>query len=256
MSRYRPLLLPFLLTLAGIAVLISLGLWQLERREWKLGLIERIETRTTNDPIPLAEAKRFWAADGDVEYYRLALTGRFLHEHERHLYGLVNGKAGWRVLTPLETHAGDVIFVDRGFVPEQFRDPATRSEGQLDGEISLTALARASEEGSMFTPDNQAPANRWFLRDVQALNASLPGGLADRAVPFMAEAEPMPVPGGWPRAGVTRLQLPNRHLEYAVTWFGLAASLALVFLFFVRRQLSVSGVHRADANIADRSGRV
>jgi surfeit locus 1 family protein len=253
LNRYRPLLVPFLLTLICLAVLISLGLWQLERREWKLGLIERIEARTTGDPISLDEAKRFWNAEGDVEYYRLALTGRFLHEHERHLYGLVNGEAGWRVLTPLQTQGGDVIFVDRGFVPEQFRDPATRGAGQIDGEVSVTALARASEEGSIFTPDNQPSANRWFLRDVQLLNASLPENLAARAVPFMAEAEPMAVPGGWPRAGVTRLHLPNRHLEYAVTWFGLAASLALVFGFFARRQLSASDDPGADANIADRS---
>ncbi len=256
MNRFRPLLIPFLLTLVGLAVLISLGRWQLERREWKLGLIERIEARAKGDTISLSKAKQFWATDRDVEYYRLALTGRFLHGHERHLYGLVNGEAGWRVLTPLETQSGDVIFVDRGFVPEQYRDPATRAQGQVEGEISITALARASESGSIFTPDNQPAANRWFLRDVQALNASLPDDLAARTVPFMAEAEPMTVPGGWPRAGVTRLQLPNRHLEYAITWFGLAVTLVTVFVFYAWGRLRASHDPGADANIADRSGSV
>ena len=256
MNHYRPLVIPFLLTLTGLAVLISLGSWQLDRREWKLGLIERIEARAKGEAISFDKAKQFWAVQGDVEYYRLALTGRFLHEYERHLYGLVNGEAGWRILTPFETQGDGVIFVDRGFVPEPYRNPATRAEGQVEGEISITALARASEEGSIFTPENQPAANRWFLRDVQALNRSLPNALAARALPFMAELEPMAVPGAWPRPGVTRLKLPNRHLEYAITWFGLAASLAAVFAFFARRQLDASRGPGSDANIADRSGRV
>lgn len=256
MHRYRPLLIPFLLTLIGLAVLIGLGSWQLERRAWKLSLIGRIEARAKGEVVSFDKAKQFWAAEGDVEYYRLALTGQFLHEHERHLYGIVNGEAGWRILTPFETRDHTAIFVDRGFVPEPYRDPATRSEGQIEGEISIIALARTSEEGSLFTPENQPANNRWFVRDIHALNRSLPDDLAARSAPFMAELEPMTVPGGWPRAGVTRLELPNRHLEYAVTWFGLAASLAAVFAFFARRQLNAPPASGSDANIADQSGRV
>ncbi len=256
MKRCRTLLVPFLLTLAGLAVLTSLGVWQLERREWKLGLIERITARSTGEPISLDEAGAQWAETGDVEYYRLALAGRFLHEHERHLYGLIDGQAGWRILTPLQIRSGDVIFVDRGFVPEPYRDPATRADGQIDGEVALTALARASEGGTLFTPDNQPAANRWFLRDVEALNGSLPGDLARRATLFMAEAEPMDAPGGWPRAGVTRLKLPNRHLEYAVTWFGLAASLAAVFAAYALRQLRGGPGHDVEAKIADHGSSV
>lgn len=168
----------------------------------------------------------------------------------------MKSEAGWRILTPFETQGGSVIFIDRGFVPEPYRDPATRSEGQIEGEISITALARASERSSVFTPENQPASNRWFLRDIQALNRTLPDNLAARAVPFMAELELMTVPGGWPRAGVTRLQLPNRHLEYAITWFGLAASLAAIFALFARRQLSASPDRGSDADIADRSGSV
>lgn len=256
MSRYRSLILPFLLTLASLAVLIGLGQWQLERREWKLGLMERIDARANGEPITLARAKQLWAETGEVEYYRLKLAGRFLHQYERHLYGLVGGEAGWRVLTPLEMVDGDVIFVDRGFVPEPFRAPATRPQGQIGGEVSMTALARASESGSLFTPDNQPAANRWFLRDVGALNASLPDQLAARSMPFMAEAEFMAIPGGWPRAGVTRLVLPNRHLEYALTWFGLAGTLVCVFGFFARQKLLRADPNAVDAKIADHGGSV
>ncbi len=255
MTPQRPILFPLLLTIAGLVLLIGLGLWQLERREWKLGLIERIEARAAGETVTLARAKEIWSRSRDIEYYRLALRGRFLHRHERHLYGLIGGEAGWRILTPLETPGGDVIFVDRGFAPEPLRDPASRPEGQIEGEVALTALARASERGSLFTPDSKPAENRWFLRDVDALNASLPDDLAARALPFMGEAESASVPGGWPRAGVTRLDLPNRHLEYALTWFGLAAALAGVFGFYAFARPG-DGQHGGEAGIADKNRNV
>lgn len=256
MVRYRSLLLPFFMTLVGLAVLIGLGKWQLDRREWKLGLIERIDARAHGEPISLAEAKALWTRSRDVEYTRVKLAGRFLHKFERHLYSIVDGQAGWRVLTPLQTPGGEIIFVDRGFVPEAHKSAASRKEGQITGEVELTGLARAAETQGWFTPDNQPGNNRWFWRDVSGLIMSLPPGLAEQAAPFIVEAEPMAAPGGWPKSGVTRLELPNRHLEYAITWFGLAAALAVIFALYARRRLSDSSSPRGDTGIADEGGKV
>jgi surfeit locus 1 family protein len=253
---WRALLIPSLLTLIGLTILITLGKWQLDRRDWKLGLIQRIEARTHAEPIPLAEAIAHWQREQDVEYYRVRLTGRFLHEHERHLYGLVGGEAGWKVITPFETGAGQVLMLDRGFVPEPFRDPATRAAGQVGGRIELVALARAPGSPSAFTPDNQPAANRWFWRDVAGMAASLPADIATRTLPFMAEAEKMDVPGGWPRAGGTLLTLPNRHLEYALTWFGLAGTLIAVFAAYAFHRLRDPARPESDAAVADRGGGV
>lgn len=252
MTAWRTLVLPSLLTLIGLAILLSLGKWQLDRRDWKLGLIQRIEARAHGQPVSLADAIAHWQREQDVEYYRVRLAGRFLHDHERHLYGLVGGEAGWKVVTPFETEGGQVLLVDRGFVPEPFRDPATRQTGQVAGRVELVALARAPGRPSAFTPDNQPTANRWFWRDVEGMKAGLPPQIAARVLPFMAEAEKMDVPGGWPRAGGTLLTLPNRHLEYALTWFGLAGTLIAVFAAYAFHRLRDPAGRDSDAAVADR----
>lgn len=253
LPAWRALLLPGLLTLMSLAVLISLGKWQLDRRDWKLALMQRIEARAHAEPIPLAEAVDRWRQSRDLEYYRLRLAGHFLHDHERHLYTIVEGKAGWKVLTPFATDDGPVLFIDRGFVPEPFRDPANRPGGQVSGRVELLALARAPGQAAAFTPDNQPTANRWFWRDIEGMKAGLSPEIAAKMLPFMAEAEKLDVPGGWPRSGVTRLKLSNRHLEYAVTWFGLAMTLIGVFSVFAVHRLREGGRPDHDAEIADRS---
>ncbi len=257
MSRNKSLLIPFIVTLAGLLILIGLGKWQLDRRVWKQGLIERIEARAHGEPISLVMARRLWERERDVEYYRVLLVGRFLHEHERHLFGVVDGQAGWRILTPFQVRTGDVVIVDRGIVPNVLKEPSTRVQGQITETLELIGLARAAEAKTAFTPDNQPAANRWFWRDTPALIASLPEPLASKAAPFTLEAEQESVPGGWPRAGVTRLALPNRHLEYALTWFGLAFALLCVFLAYawlhLRRDASCKNESR---KIADENANV
>jgi surfeit locus 1 family protein len=252
---YRALALPFSMTLIGALVLIGLGKWQLDRREWKLSLVERIETRIRNEAIPLSEARDRWRKSQDIDYTRVRLAGRFLHQHERHLYTIVEGLAGWKVIVPLQTVSGDIVLVDRGFVPEPLKLPAARESGQIEGIAELTGLARASQPPNWFTPNNDPAANRWFSRDVPGLIASLPPDLAAKAAPFIVEAEAGPVPGDWPRAGVTMLKISNRHLEYALTWFALAATLLIVFVVYARSKLAEAG-GGADANIAERGPRV
>ena len=218
----------------AFAVLVGLGTWQMQRRAWKLGLIERIEVRTHDEPISLTSAKEHWKRDGDVEYYRVVLVGRFRHDEERHLYTVEEGKPGWRILTPLETSGGDVVLVDRGYVPEELKDPAARGQGQIPGTVELVGRAGEPVAPGWFVPAGDAARNQWFARDVAGMAASLPADVAGRVVPFMLEAEAEPVPGGWPRGGMTRLAIPNRHLEYALTWYGLALTLLIVAFFLAR----------------------
>lgn len=255
-QRRKSLLVPAIMTGLALVILTGLGAWQLQRREWKLGVIERIDRRTHGESISLTEAKKLWARDGDVEYYRVVLVGRFHNDHERYLYTIIDGEAGWQVITPLETGGGDVVLVSRGFVPEALKDPAARRAGQIEGTVELVGVARAPERRTWFSPDNNPAANRWFWRDIPALVGSLPPALSAKASPFLLEAEASPVPGGWPRGGVTRVAIPNRHLEYALTWFGLAAVLLAVFFAYARSR--EKGIHdsETDARIADRTSSV
>jgi len=218
-------------------MLIALGTWQMQRRDWKLGLMERIAQRAHGEPISLTLAKDLWQRSQDVEYYRVLLVGRFQHEQERHLYAIMQSQAGWRIITPLVTSSGDVVLVDRGFVPDALKEPSARSQGQIDGVVELIGLGRAPGQRNAFTPDNDLARNRWFWRDLPGLAAALPAEQAARVAPFIVEAEAEPVPGGWPRGGVTRLVIANRHLEYALTWYGLAVTLFLIAVFFTRARM-------------------
>ncbi len=142
---YRALGLPFVMTLIGTLLLLGLGKWQLDRREWKLGILQRIESRIHGKPVALDAAQTIWRQSHDIEYTRVRLAGRFLHEYERYFYAILDGVQGWKVITPLQTGNGDLVLVDRGFVPEELKPPATRERGQVQGGVELIGLARMSE---------------------------------------------------------------------------------------------------------------
>ena len=219
------------LMLAAFAVLIGLGVWQLKRLHWKEGLIAEIETRTKGEPIGLDQAIAIAREGRDPSYYRVKVEGRFDHTKELYLYAVSEGRAGWHVITPLKTEDGEVVLIDRGFVPDELRNPASRAEGELDGVLAVTGIVRVPEVQGSFTPDNEVGANRWFWRDLPEMARSI--GAAEVA-PFYLEAQKSDVPGGWPEGGQTRLELPNNHLQYAITWFLLAACLLVVYGLYVR----------------------
>jgi surfeit locus 1 family protein len=219
--------------LAALAVLIALGVWQLERLKWKEGLIAQIEARATAAPVALGEAEALLRAGQDPSYMRVRAEGRFHHGRERYLYGFADGQPGWHVITPLETADGERVLIDRGFVPDALKDPSTRPQGQVEQIVEVTGLVRMPERQGLFTPDNEPAANRWFWRDLRGMSASMfPSGTVQVA-PFFVEAEKSEVPGGWPKGGQTRLVIVNNHLQYALTWFGLAACLLGVYAAYV-----------------------
>lgn len=225
------------LTLCMLALLVGLGVWQLQRLAWKEGLIAEIETRAKTAPVGLRAALAAARAGGDVGYLRVKAEGRFLNDKERYLFALADGTMGWDVITPLATADGDVLLIDRGFVPDALRDPSSRKEGEPEGIVTVTGLARTPEAQGTFTPDNEPARNRWFWRDLPAMAASMFPGEALKLAPFFLDAEKSEVPGGWPLGGQTRLDLPNNHLQYAVTWFALAAAIAALYVYYVVSRL-------------------
>ena len=236
--KLRELFVPTVVTLLGVALLAGLGTWQLQRLAWKQGLIERVETRAEAMPVPLTQALGLWRETEDVEYLRVDLEGRFRHSGEQHLYSIVQGRPGWRVVTPFETVSGMWVMVDRGFVPPDFKAAKTRPGGQIEGVVKLTGLARAPGIRGQFTPANQPDENKWYGRDLDAMAAvALGSDERSRLVPFFVEVEEMALPGGWPKGSTTRLTFSNRHLEYAFTWFALAAVLLVIYAIFVRNRL-------------------
>lgn len=216
-----------------IVLTVWLGVWQLERLDWKRGLISAIETRAAAPPVSLDHVLKDAREGRDVEYTRVTLQGRYDHAKEQYLFALHEGEPGWHVVTPLSTGDGTVVFVNRGFVPSKKQSPETRQAGQLQGELEVTGLVRQPQTQGLFVPDNQPSLKRWYWRDLQGMRrAVLPKG-AETVAPFFVDAALSEVPGGWPKGGQTPLTLPNNHLAYAWTWFSMAAVLAGAYLVYV-----------------------
>jgi len=240
----RSLVAPAVATLIALAFLVGLGTWQLQRKAWKEDLIARIEARShgaAGEILPEVSWGE-WRA-GEDEFRRVRLSGTFLHHHEALVHGLAPGIRdgapiqGFYVMTPLRLATGGLVMVNRGFIPTELRDPASRPQSRPEGEAAVTGLVRAPEMRGWFTPDDAPKDKRFFAKDPHAIAAA--AGLAGVA-PFYVDAEATQDPGGWPKGGQTRLSVQNNHLQYAITWFALAAALAGVFGAFAWRALRVA----------------
>lgn len=220
---------------AAATVLILLGNWQVRRLAWKEALIASVELRRESAPAPLDEMIALWQRDGDVDYRPVTLTGTFDHDREAWFYTTSDGTVGWDVLTPLTLADGRHAIVNRGFVPDAMRDPQTRQVGQIDGVVQVTGLARNPlfEKPNNFVPDNEPAKGQFFWKDFAALAGAMDLKQDETLVPFIVDAGPSDVPGGYPRGGATLVEFPNNHLQYAITWYGLALACVGVGGFFL-----------------------
>ncbi|MGQ0672176.1 MAG: SURF1 family protein [Hyphomicrobium sp.] len=236
--RDKRLLWPTAMTVLALPILLALGSWQLDRLAWKEGLIASIAERVSQPPIGLGEANRRFLDTGEAEYVRVRARGRFHHDKERYLYAPDPDRGpGFQVITPFEV-AGDgaILFVNRGWVPDALKEPALRAAGQAAGEVEVTGLLRRPESPGAFTPDNDPVRNLWYWRDFSGMFKASFENTERPYIPMFLDAEAGP-PGTWPQGGTTRVALPNRHLEYAITWFGLAGALAAVYAAYVAGRL-------------------
>lgn len=230
--------LALILVPLALAILLSLGTWQVNRLHWKEALLADIQSRSTAPAIDIAEVEQQLAAGEPIDYRHATATGRYLNDRERHFLATFQGQSGFYVYTPLELADGRYLFVNRGFVPYDRKDPASRPESLIEGAQTVTGLARAelTEKPSSLVPDNDETANIFYWKDLTRMAAST-GLPADRVLPFFLDAEATPVAGRLPRGGVTQIDLPNNHMQYAITWYGLAVALVAVTLvgLFKRR---------------------
>jgi surfeit locus 1 family protein len=231
-SRRGGVLVPSLAAAAAFAVLISLGMWQLDRKAWKEGLIATIEARLSAAPValPAASAWPHLTAEKD-EFLRVAMTATFLHDREATVF--TNGSTlregssspGYWIFTPARLGDGTVVMINRGFVPEGQQNPATRPDGEVAGLVDMVGVLRWPERPGLFTPAGDPVHNIWFSRDSEAIAAAK--GIS--AAPFYVELESPAPPGGLPQTGRLHAVLPNNHFGYALTWLGLAAVLVGVY---------------------------
>lgn len=238
-SERRGLML--VLAIVAFIVLCGLGAWQLQRLAWKQDLVTTVESRINLPAVAAIGPTQWPTLDYDeVDYLPVTVSGTFDHNLEIHAYvaledpnGPVGGQ-GYFVMTPLTSEDGWVVIINRGFVPEERKEAESRLAGQIEGRVDMTGLLRQPQGRNAFTPADDIAGNIWFTRDPAAIVAEL-GLQADLVAPYYIDAvyDPEAV-DGLPQGGETTVTFSNNHLQYVVTWFGLAGALALIVFFRLR----------------------
>jgi surfeit locus 1 family protein len=233
-TRFRFTLGPTLFTVPALAVLIWLGTWQVERLEWKTALIASRQAALTAPPVPAPMAGTDPAG---LDFHRVEVAGTFDHAQELFLVDYDRrGIGGFEVITPLILDDGHVLLVSRGFVPDAKRPVATRAAGQVPGRVTIDGILRLPPKPGFWTlTQNQAKQNFWLYVDIPAMAAA--AGLDPaRLLPYYVEAGPAPNPGGLPIGGQSSAELPNDHLQYAITWYGFAVTLLVIYFVYHYRK--------------------
>lgn len=229
----RPLKLPFALTITvflALCVLMGLGTWQLQRLQEKEALLADVAAGLEAPPVPLP-AEITDAAEWN--YRPVVVEGVFDHARELHLHMLSrSGAPGYHILTPLIREGAAPVLVNRGWVPPKLKDPAARAPGP-EGLVRITGIARTPRFGGTFVPESDARANMWFEVDFAAMAEAT--GLPLLPVLVEDSAEPAG-PDSYPVPGQTRFDIPNNHLDYALTWYGLGLVLVVIYVVYLRRR--------------------
>ncbi|MEX0808326.1 MAG: SURF1 family protein [Dongiaceae bacterium] len=245
--RFRPTFWATFFAGLGVALMFGLGVWQIDRLGTKQDMIAEREARPALEALDATELLAIDDA-APFEFRRAELTGRYLHDREMLLLARsMNRNVGYQVVTPFVLETGEELLVNRGWIPDDREDPATRAEGQVEGKVTIEALVRRPGTENWLVPDN-VPADptggnasgggEWFWMELPAMREA--AGLAPSGPPLYLEATASDVPGGFPIGGQTRLELRNDHLQYAITWFLLGGALAIIwFVFHWRREETV-----------------
>ena len=241
-AALRALAGPALASALAFAALVALGVWQLHRLAWKEAIISRIEARIHQASAPLPPSAQWGAlVSDDYDYAHVRAKGRYLPDAEALIFRSsspvrddATAGPGYQVLNAFALDSGGIVLVDRGFAPLAWKDGGLRTPPPI-GEVEIAGLMRPPEDRNMFTPADQPDKGLWFTRDPKAMAKKF--GLADVA-PFVIDQDADATTSAWPHPGATELRIPNNHLSYAWTWFGLAATLAGVFGVWARGRLS------------------
>lgn len=224
-------------TLVMVAVLVSLGAWQLSRKAQKEALIAALDQRLAAAPAPLPGPAEWPQLDpARDEFRRVSLTARRVDVPEARVFS--SGSAlrtdvsglGAFVFAPVRLATGQTVVVDRGFLPDGQRGEREFTGGG-DAALTLTGYLRFPESPSWFSPKPDLAKRLWFARDTRAMAATLGWG---EVAPFYIDLEAPAPPTGWPKPATLEVHLRDEHLQYAITWFGLAAAVAAAYAFWLR----------------------
>src|SRR5262249_37705357 len=230
-----------MLALVGVIILAGLGVWQLDRRTWKENLISTLNARLTRAPEELPPRASWARLREDGEEFRRVFFPAEVLDGEEALVSTsgsplrpdVKGPGYW-VFAPARLPGGSIVLINRGFVPDDHKDPAMRAEGTPQGIVDVVGVMRWPEKRNPVTPADDPKKNIWYLRDLKSIADAKKW---PTAAPFYIDQEEPAPPGGWPKPGKLEVHLPDNHLQYAITWFGLALALAGVYVAWLSKRI-------------------
>lgn len=237
--RFKPTLWPTLVTIPMLAVLVGLGLWQLDRLDWKAARITERQVAAAAASMALPSAAQM--PTDDLLYRPVRVTGRYIHGDEMYLLNRVrDSRPGVHVVTPLiRSDNGTVLLVDRGWAPFDWPDAGPHLEASEPVEVTVTGIVRPAPPPGWLVPDNRPLENQWYFIDLAAMART--AGVPSLTDYYLFATEEIPVGAtpnagddgpAWPVANEWRVDLPNNHLSYAITWFALAGVLLLIYLAY------------------------
>ncbi|KDE09116.1 hypothetical protein MVLG_00831 [Microbotryum lychnidis-dioicae p1A1 Lamole] len=239
-SRSRPFV-----WILGIMPVFTFGLgtWQLQRLQWKLDMIDRLETKLHQEPVGLP-ARIDPAAIPEFAYRKVIVKGKFDHEHEIELGPKTrDGELGYHVVTPLIRGEGqDTIMVNRGFVKRLRKETKDRPESLTEGTVQVVGMLRDQEKRNSFTPENSPEKGQWVFSDIaqMAQYTHAEPVLVDEIFMGHAGEAGTRVQDGIPVGREATITLRNQHLTYAITWYALSAATSILLFRLMRRPARMS----------------
>lgn len=231
MKTARPIWPVLLAVILGVVGLLSLGAWQLQRLQWKEGLLTQLANNLSGDPVDLATAESLSSGGGNIEFLKVRIRAKFDHAAQKNMITTFDGGPAWTIITPAITSDGRGVLIDRGQAPVQQLETIDRPVG----EVEITGVVRLYRNGKgYFDPENDRVRNGWYWWDLPAMlkDSNFPADVM--LEPFVVQILPGSDLTGFPRPAEPKANLRNNHLVYAVTWFSLALVLVVMGFLYIR----------------------
>ncbi|SDG54180.1 surfeit locus 1 family protein [Limimonas halophila] len=229
--RFRPTFWATVAVVPALILLLGLGGWQVQRMQWKQDLIADMRARMDGPAIELPGPGAAWKT---VRFRRVELTGEFLHDRALHRLAQTHrGARGFDLITPMRLSDGRTVLVDRGWLPIRMReDGGVPERVRVDGPVTIEGIVRRGgwPGASWLRPANDPAGNEWLWMDLPRMAQQ--AGLSDPVTHLYVESVAPAASGRFPIAERPRVTLPQNHLGYAITWFGLAAGLLAIYVIF------------------------
>ena len=227
---FKPSVWLTIFALPSFLILIILGSWQVQRLSWKSDLISNYNNNFQQAPITV---KELFKDRKNNKYRRTVIYGEYDHANEIQIIGKTyEGNAGFHIITPFILENNEIIYINRGWVPKKYSDKKTRKFSLLEDKVRVVGLVRLPQKKGYFVPENEPENGFWFTIIPEELNNYL--NISAENEFYIDELNidgklklPMPANG--------KVQVPNNHLQYAITWYSLALGLLIVYFAWHRQ---------------------